>query len=83
MPLNPGTLKDINLDNLIENQIAMGYNWVNSPTQGIAVVEVYKYSPDWVLQIFRPIGSVSSSYQRSYYSGKEWGKWYKVQMDIS
>lgn len=53
----------------------------NAPVQGIAVLEVIAYSPDWIIQRFTPITAGEGlTYERRRHSGNTWGEW-KTNID--
>ena len=46
-------------------------------TVGISVLEVVKYTDDWILQRITTIGTYPKVYERCYHSGNTWGNWTK------
>lgn len=70
----------INLNNITTpGQYGIYGNNTNTPNSAIAVLEVVKYSPDWILQRVTTISSFPDVYVRSYYNGTTWGSWRKME----
>lgn len=56
------------------------YNATNAPTTDIAVLEVIKYSEDWIAQRFNIISheQYARTYERCWYSGTSWSSWQQI-----
>ena len=54
--------------------------WANAPTTNIAILEVIRYSNDWIAQKFYviPSNGALSIYVRSFYNGNTWFAWKKI-----
>ena len=72
-----GTTTDLN--DLSLEGIYYGYQWINSPQNGIATVTVKRYSNDWIRQEFDLIGDDAGlTYVRDRHSGTTWTDWKTV-----
>lgn len=56
------------------------YNATNAPTADIAVLEVLKYSSDYIVQRFNIISheQYARTYERCWYSGSTWSSWQQI-----
>lgn len=54
------------------------YNWKNSPYNNIGVLEVFKYSNDWIIQKMYGIFQAPTIYIRCFYNGNTWSDWKKI-----
>ena len=52
--------------------------WENSPYNSIGVLEVLRYSPDWIVQKFYVIWGDPEVYIRCWFSGNTWGTWRRI-----
>ncbi|WAB24102.1 tail fiber protein [Clostridium phage A2] len=74
-------MNDTDLNNIKIPGIYSGYkNMANAPSQGISIMEVIRYSPDWVVQRFKtiPPNGKGITYTRGFYNGNTWSDWVKV-----
>lgn len=69
-------VRDLNL--IIVDGFYAGYRWLNAPENSIAVLDVKKYSPDWIVQEFYSMAPELTKYKRSYISGTTWTPWVKI-----
>lgn len=69
------SLSMIDCNTLTQAIVISGYQWTNGPKPGIAILEVFVYSPDWILQRFTTIGSNPQIWVRAFSNGKTWGEW--------
>lgn len=69
-----GTGKDLNNIKNVGQYGIYGTN-TNCPTTSISVLEVVKYSADWILQRITTIEANPKIYERCYHSGNTWGAW--------
>lgn len=55
-------------------------NATNAPTADIAVLEVLKYSEDWIVQRFNIISheQYARTYERCWHSGTTWSSWQQI-----
>ena len=65
----------VNCNTLKENQVIAAYQWENAPVGGIAILEVFRYSGDWVIQRFTVIESSTIIWVRSFHNADTWGAW--------
>lgn len=68
-----GTGKNIN-DYKIAGQYGFYSSNTNAPSTDISVLEVYRYSGDWVLQRWTSIVN-GRTWERRYYGGTTWSSW--------
>lgn len=56
------------------------YNATNAPTTDIAVLEVIKYSEDWIAQRFNIISheQYTRTYERCWHNGTTWSSWQQI-----
>lgn len=54
--------------------------WKNAPMSTIAILEVIRYSGDWIVQKFYviPTNGTLPIYVRSFYNGNTWSAWKKL-----
>lgn len=54
--------------------------WANAPTINIAILEIIRYSNDWMVQRFNviPTSGQLSVYVRCFYNGTTWSAWKKI-----
>lgn len=54
--------------------------WENAPMSTIAILEVIRYSNDWIVQKFYaiPTNGTLPIYVRSFYNGNTWSAWKKL-----
>ena len=52
--------------------------WKNSPYNSIGVLEVLRYSPDWIVQKMYGITASSPIYIRNFYNGNTWSSWRQI-----
>lgn len=52
--------------------------WKNSPYSNIGILEVIKYSNDWIVQKMYGINSTSPIYIRCFYNGTTWSTWRQI-----
>ena len=72
------TTEILNCDDFISEGRYSGFKWSNCPYTDIAVLEVIKYSEDWILQKLYAITSDTRIYVRCFTSGRQWGNWKQV-----
>lgn len=65
----------VDCNNMKEEGKYAAYQWENSPISFIGVLEVIKYSSDWIMQVMYGINSNPNMYIRSFYSGTTWSAW--------
>jgi len=51
------------------------YGCTQAPETSIGVLEVIRYSNDWVVQRFSKVGTENAVWERCYYSGTTWSSW--------
>ena len=52
--------------------------WLNSPYNNIGVLEVFRYSPDWIVQKMYGINVNSPVFIRCFYDGNTWTSWRQI-----
>lgn len=74
--IQPQSVNGLNMDTVTETGFYYGYNMTNSAVANKSIFEVYKYSPDWVVQTqYLPNSAGGTVYIRSRYSGTTWSPW--------
>lgn len=70
----------VNLNDYTYPGIFGVYEATNAPTSDIAVLEVLKYSADWIVQRFTVIHNnlYNRTYERCWYNGNTWSAWQQI-----
>lgn len=72
-----------NLNDIKMQGVYYGYTGMtNAPTQGIATMEVIRYTGDWLIQRFTRIfdNGLQRVDERVFYNGNTWGAWKRVPL---
>lgn len=72
------TLASFDANSIKDDAVITSSVWQNTPASAIGILEVVRYSADWIYQKFTQISATPSVWHRSFVSGTTWGGWIKI-----